>query len=96
LNERGIGGASETYVAVRSDSLGHVLHLLVWLLTTNLTDGGVACAVYSCMVALYWAIIGVVWLGRLAIGRTLARIVAWTGWMPLAGHLLWLLGVFRR
>jgi uncharacterized membrane protein YfbV (UPF0208 family) len=73
-----------------------ILHLLVWLLTTNLTDGGVACAVYSCMVALYWAIIGVLWLGRLAIGRTLARIVAWTGWMPLAGHLLWLLGVFRR
>jgi hypothetical protein len=73
-----------------------ILHALVWLSTTNLTDGGITCAAYSCMVGLYWPIIGLLWLGRLAEGRALARIVTWSGWLPPAGHVLWLLGVFRR
>lgn len=73
-----------------------IMHGLVWLSTTNLMDGGVACIAYSCMMAFYWAIVGLLWLGRIAEGRALARTITSTGWIAPAGHLTWLLGVFWR
>ena len=72
-----------------------VIQGIVWCITGLILDGGVVCALYTRVVALYWAAIVLLWLARFARGRALAQVVAVTGWMAPAGFLLWLLTVGR-
>ena len=66
-----------------------VIHLIFWMLTGLLLDGGVACFGLLCALAIYWTLIGLLRSGKIAQGRALALIVVWSSWMPLVGCIVW-------
>jgi len=71
-----------------------VPQLLMSLFTCTGCDGGFAWSVYSCVLLVYWGLIGLIWRLGFANGRSLGWIVVASGWLPPVWCGLWILGAF--
>ncbi|OWK35964.1 hypothetical protein [Fimbriiglobus ruber] len=59
------------------------VHLLAWMLSAAMQDGGIVCGGYTRVLVSYWILIGAV---RLAVcGPALKHVIVASGWLPLTG-----------